>query len=201
MTSSRPPGEVARATSTAAELLEVLWGRAPTAPVSAARLRVLLILEHDEGINLRTLAGALGSPPPSTSRLRDRLEAGGFVRRQVAASSRREGEPRLSRRGRALLADVRGRRETELRSVREQMPTRRRTALLTGLEGFCAAASALIHDGGAAGDARTARHRARTRSALLALPAPADALTSPPAPPAAGPPGPAPPRRSARPAP
>ncbi|MFE7233204.1 MarR family winged helix-turn-helix transcriptional regulator [Streptomyces sp. NPDC002405] len=143
-------------TSTAAELLEVLWGRASTAPVSAAQLRVLLVLEHDEGINLRTLAGALGSTPPSTSRLCDRLEAGGFVRRQVAATSRREVELRLSRRGRAFLADVRSRRETELRSVLERMSTGRRVALLTGLEGFCAAASALIHDGGAAGDARTA---------------------------------------------
>lgn len=88
MTSSHPPGEVARVTSTATELLEVLWGRASTAPVSASQLRVLLILDHDEGINLRTLAGALGSTPPSTSRLCDRLEAVGFVRRQVAATSR-----------------------------------------------------------------------------------------------------------------
>lgn len=80
----------------------------------------------------------------------------GFVRRQVAATSRREVELRLSRRGRAFPADVRARRETELRSVLERMPTGRRVALLTGLEGFRAAASALIHDGGAVGDARTA---------------------------------------------
>ncbi|MFB7112612.1 MarR family transcriptional regulator [Streptomyces sp. NPDC056291] len=156
MTSSHPPGEVARATSTAAELLEVLWGRASTAPVSVSQLRALLILEHDEGINLRTLAGALGSTPPSTNRLRDRLEAMGFVRRQVAATGRREVELRLSRRGRAFLADVRARRETELRSVPERMPTGRRVALLTGLDGFSAAASALIHDSGVAGDVRTA---------------------------------------------
>ncbi len=50
-------------TSTAAELLEVLWGRASTAPASASQLRVLLILEHQEGINLRTLADSLASTP------------------------------------------------------------------------------------------------------------------------------------------
>jgi len=83
------PQEVARVTSEAAELLEVLWGRASTAPVSASQLRVLFILEHNEGINLRTLADALGSTPPSTSRLCDRLQAVGFVERRVAVMSRR----------------------------------------------------------------------------------------------------------------
>ncbi|MFF1631594.1 MarR family transcriptional regulator, partial [Streptomyces sp. NPDC058272] len=41
MTSSGPrpqPIEVARMTSEAAELLEILWGRASTAPVSASQL-------------------------------------------------------------------------------------------------------------------------------------------------------------------
>ncbi|MFI1167426.1 MarR family winged helix-turn-helix transcriptional regulator [Streptomyces sp. NPDC020801] len=151
-----PRDEVARVASEAAELLEVLWGRASTAPVSASQLRVLFILEHNEGINLRTLADALASTPPSTSRLCDRLEAVGFVRRQAAANSRREVELHLSRRGRAFLGDLRSRREAELQSVLERMPTAQRAALLTGLEGFCSAASALIHDGGATGDARTA---------------------------------------------
>ncbi|MFE2434785.1 MarR family transcriptional regulator, partial [Streptomyces sp. NPDC059409] len=66
VTAPRPrPDEVARVTSTAVELLEVLWGRASTAPASVSQLRVLFILEHHEGINLRTRAGALASPPPS----------------------------------------------------------------------------------------------------------------------------------------
>ncbi|PJM92904.1 MarR family transcriptional regulator [Streptomyces sp. CB01373] len=202
MTSSHPrprsPGEAARATSTAAELLEVLWGRASTAPVSASQLRVLFVLERNEGINLRTLAATLGSTPPSTSRLCDRLQAVGFVRRQVAATSRREVELRLSRRGRAFLADVRARRETELRSVVERMPAGQRTALLTGLEGFCTVASAQIHAAGAAADDGPAR---RSPPAHTEASAPAPALTSPPAPPADGPPGQVPPRRSARPAP
>jgi DNA-binding MarR family transcriptional regulator len=138
-------------TSEAAELLEVLWGRASTAPVSASQLRVLFILEHNEGINLRTLADALGSTPPSTSRLCDRLQAVGFVERRAATASRRELELYLSRRGRAFLTDLRARRESALQSVLEQMPTPQRSALLKGLEAFCAAAAAQIHeDGGSA---------------------------------------------------
>ncbi|MEU9311752.1 MarR family transcriptional regulator [Streptomyces sp. NPDC048256] len=154
--SSRPqPLQVARVTSEAAELLEVLWGRASTAPVSASQLRVLFILEHHEGINLRTLAEFLGYTPPSTSRLCDRLQAVGFVERRVAAESRRELELFLSRRGSAFLADLRSRREAALESVLEQMPAAQRAALLRGLEAFCAAAAAQLHDSDAS-DARTA---------------------------------------------
>lgn len=142
-------------TSEAAELLEVLWGRASTAPVSASQIRVLFVLEHNDGINLRTLADALGSTPPSTSRLCDRLEAVGFVERRAGTASRRELSLRLSRRGRSFLVDLRARRERALRSVVEQMPAARRTALLEGLEAFRAAAATQIHAGDAT-DARSA---------------------------------------------
>ncbi|MFF5968572.1 MarR family transcriptional regulator [Streptomyces collinus] len=149
VTSLRPrpePAEVARVTSTAAELLEVLWGRASTAPASASQLRVLLMLEHHEGINLRTLADSLASTPPSTSRLCDRLQAAGFVEREASPADRREVRLYLSGRGRAFLADLRTRREQALRAVLDQMPAAKRVALLQGLEAFCDAAAAQIHD-------------------------------------------------------
>jgi DNA-binding MarR family transcriptional regulator len=136
-------------TSQAAELLEVVWGRASTAPVSASQIRVLFILEHNDGINLRMLADALGSTPPSTSRLCDRLQAVGFVERKPSTSSRRELRLQLSRRGRTFLANLRGRRESALEAVLAQMPTAKRTALLEGLEAFCGAAAAQIHEGDA----------------------------------------------------
>ncbi|MFG2025558.1 MarR family winged helix-turn-helix transcriptional regulator [Streptomyces sp. NPDC048825] len=151
MTSSShpPPDELARVTSEAAELLEAVWGRASTAPVSASQIRVLFILEHNDGINLRMLADALGSTPPSTSRLCDRLQAVGFVERKPSSSSRRELRLQLSRRGRSFLAKLRARRENALQSVLAQMPTAQRAALLEGLEAFCAAAAAQIHEGDA----------------------------------------------------
>ncbi|MEU3297989.1 MarR family transcriptional regulator [Streptomyces longwoodensis] len=154
--SSPEPDQVARVTSEAAELLGVLWGRASTAPVSASQLRVLFVLEHHEGINLRTLAETLGSSPSSTSRLCDRLQAVGFVERRSAAGSRRELELYLSHRGRSFLAVLRERRESALESVLAQMPAARRAALLHGLEAFCLAAAGRLHEGHAASDTRTA---------------------------------------------
>ncbi|MDF3299209.1 MarR family transcriptional regulator [Streptomyces tropicalis] len=159
VTSFRPrpePDEVARVTSTAAELLEVLWGRASTAPASVSQLRVLLILEHHEGINLRTLADSLASTPPSTSRLCDRLQAAGFVERVVSPSDRREVRLCLSGRGHAFLADLRTRRETALGVVLDQMSAADRSALVQGLEAFCAAAATRIYDESQASGSRTA---------------------------------------------
>ncbi|MEU0336714.1 MarR family transcriptional regulator [Streptomyces sp. NPDC006193] len=150
------PDEVARVTSTAGELLEVLWGRASTAPASASQLRVLLILEHHEGINLRTLADSLASTPPSTSRLCDRLQAAGFVDRVVGSTDRREVRLHLSSRGRAFLDDLRARRERELQAVLALMPAAKRAALLEGLEAFCAAAAVQIHDDTESPGSRTA---------------------------------------------
>ncbi len=51
--------------------------------------------------------------------------------------------------------DLRARRERALRSVLEQMPAAKRTALVEGLEAFCDAAAAQIH-GGDATDVRSA---------------------------------------------
>ncbi|MFD5519986.1 MarR family winged helix-turn-helix transcriptional regulator [Streptomyces sp. NPDC127066] len=149
MTSSGPRphhSEVARVTAEAAELLEILWGRASTAPVSASQLRVLFILEHDEGINLRTLADTLGSTPPSTSRLCDRLQAVGFVERAPSATSRRELRLFLSPQGRTYLAELRARRERAVEAVLAQMPAAGREALVEGLAAFCAAAAAQLHE-------------------------------------------------------
>jgi DNA-binding MarR family transcriptional regulator len=151
-----PDDIAARVTSTAAGLLEVLWGRVPNAAASASQLRVLLILEHHEGINLRTLADFLASTPPSTSRLCDRLQAAGFVEREVSPANRREVRLHLNNRGRAILADLRARRQAALQAVLERMPAAKRDALVQGLEAFCDAAQAQMCDGAEATGRRTA---------------------------------------------
>ncbi|MET9152978.1 MarR family winged helix-turn-helix transcriptional regulator [Streptomyces griseoflavus] len=150
------PVEVARVTATAGELLEVLWGRASTAPASASQMRVLLTLEHQDGINLRTLSAALASTPPSTSRLCDRLVAVGLVERVVGRADRREVRLHLSKRGHAFLDDLRARREQELQAVLTLMPADKRAALREGLEAFCDAAALQMHDSAARPDDRTA---------------------------------------------
>jgi hypothetical protein len=86
------PGEVTGVTAMAAELLEVLWGRADTAPVSSSQLRVLLILDAHDDINLRTLAGRLGSTPP-------RPAACATASRPRASSNARRARPTAARCG------------------------------------------------------------------------------------------------------
>ncbi|MBR8741718.1 MarR family transcriptional regulator [Nocardiopsis sp. MG754419] len=123
--------------------MEVLWGRGrevATSPVSPSQLKVLFILEEEDGVNLRTVTDRLGSTPPSVSRLCDRLQAVGFVHRTPSPSSRRELRIWLTESGRSYLRDLRARREAELHSVIARMPPRKRAMLLEGLTAFQEAA-------------------------------------------------------------
>lgn len=150
--------DTARAASEVTELIEVLWGRGrevATAPVSASQLKVLFILEDEDGVNLRTVTDRLGSTPPSVSRLCDRLEAVGFVHRTSSPSSRRELRVWLTDSGRSFLRDLRARREHELHAVVARMPPRKRAMLLEGLAAFQDAAGRM------SGDAGEAKHERR----------------------------------------
>ncbi|MFI0786093.1 MarR family winged helix-turn-helix transcriptional regulator [Streptomyces lydicus] len=153
--------DAAAAASELIELLEVLWeqGRdaVPTAPVSLSQLRVLYAVERDEGINLRTLSRLLGAAPSSVSRLCDRLQAIGFLRRAPHPSSGRELELRLTGQGVAYLFGLRARREEALRSFIARMPRRERRALAEGLTGFRAVVDAAPPIGAQASRDSTAR--------------------------------------------
>lgn len=143
--------DATRAASAVTELIEVLWGRGrevATAPVSASQLKVLFILEHEDGVNLRTVTDRLGSTPPSVSRLCDRLEAVGFVNRTSSPNSRRELRVWLTESGRSFLQDLRARRERELHAVVARMPPRKRAMLLEGLTAFQEAADRADSDAG-----------------------------------------------------
>ncbi|MFJ9809167.1 MarR family winged helix-turn-helix transcriptional regulator [Streptomyces sp. NPDC101158] len=138
--SPREPQQTTEAARELIELLEVLWERgrdmvSPT-PVSASQLRVLYSLDREEGISLRTLGELLGSAPPSVSRMCDRLEALGFVRRLPSPVSRRQLELHLTARGKAYLRDLRAQREEALLAVISAMSPTSRKALLRGLTGF-----------------------------------------------------------------
>ncbi|MET9529414.1 MULTISPECIES: MarR family transcriptional regulator [unclassified Streptomyces] len=144
-----PPGSPAQSQHAAAvagqviELLEVLWERGrdavSSAPVSSSQLRVMYSLERDEGMNLRTLGEMLGATPSSVSRLCDRLQALGYVRRGSNPASRREVELRLTGHGSAYLHGLRARREEALHAAVSEMEPAAREALLYGLTGFRAA--------------------------------------------------------------
>ncbi|MFH8629220.1 MarR family winged helix-turn-helix transcriptional regulator [Streptomyces lydicus] len=132
--------DAATAASELIELLEVLWDQGrdavPTAPVSLSQLRVLYAVERDEGINLRTLSRLLDAAPSSVSRLCDRLQAIGYLKRAPHPSSGRELELRLTGQGVAYLVGLRARREEALRSFIARMPRGERAALTEGLTGF-----------------------------------------------------------------
>lgn len=141
----RPLEEVSAEVCAAAELLDVLSARgqeaAPPGTVSPSQLRALLVIEKHEGSNLRSLGEALGSRAPSVSRLCDRMEAMGLVRREQSATSRREVELRLSPPGRALLEEYRAIRTRELAAVLERMQPAAVAALAEGLAAFRSAAA------------------------------------------------------------
>ncbi|MEV7416061.1 MarR family transcriptional regulator [Streptomyces sp. NPDC089919] len=130
-----------------AELLEVLWRpghEAAATPVPPSQLRALTVIEQREGINLRDLGEVLGSAAPAVSRLCDRLEAAGLVRRSRATTSRREVELSLSRQGQAVLADARALRSARTAEVLARMSPQDRRALADGLTAFRDAAAGLV---------------------------------------------------------
>ncbi len=157
----RSPDAAAHAVSEMVELLEILWERGRTAaspaPVSSSQLRVLYVLEREEGINLRNLGRLLGAAPSSVSRLCDRLQAVGFVERTTSRTSRRELELWLTPGGRRFLAELRARREVALRSAITTMPPAARQALTEGLAGFRTAVSGTMELGTDRPGGRTAR--------------------------------------------
>jgi DNA-binding MarR family transcriptional regulator len=136
--------QVVEAARAASELLEVLWGRgqeaAPSGPVSPSQLRALLVIEVNEGANLRTLSDVLGSRPSSVSRLCDRMEAMGLVTRSPSPTSRREVELRLSMRGHNVLDEYRAFRSREVELVLGAMDPSDVLNLAEGLAAFRAAA-------------------------------------------------------------
>jgi DNA-binding MarR family transcriptional regulator len=122
----RPDKVVAEMAAAVVESLDALHGRGleslPGGPVPPSQLRALRAIERCEGINLRALAQVLGSRPPATSRLCDRMEADDLIRRTPSSNSRREVELWLSPRARRVLAEVRSARVQELQEILRTLP-------------------------------------------------------------------------------
>jgi len=116
-----------------------LWGSAEQGAqpqVSAAQLRVLLLVAQYGSMNLNALADELEAIPSSASRLCDRLIAAGWLTRQPNERNRREVILGLSRSGRRLLDDLAASRRSAFAHVLAAMAPTDRQALLTGLTRF-----------------------------------------------------------------
>lgn len=135
--------------STAESLVGVLESArlAQSPVVPPAQLRVLTFLSRDQHTNMSRLAEALDVVPSSASRLCDRLEAVGLLRRVPDPRDRREVRLLLTTAARTLLEELRDRRRAALAEVLERMSPARRADLVLALEAFDVAA-----DPGAAGD-------------------------------------------------
>ncbi|MER5897153.1 MarR family transcriptional regulator [Streptomyces sp. NPDC001876] len=130
------------------ELLENAWEQhrdiLSTAPVSAAQIRVMYLIEREPGINLSTLRRHLAVGAPSATRLCDRLQAAGFLRRTPRPEDRRETRLELTDAGTAHLREIRRRRERALRLAMSRMTPDTRDALATGLAAFCEAVAEAV---------------------------------------------------------
>lgn len=122
---------------------------AQTPAIPPTQLRVLLVVAGSDSMNMNRLAEALDVVPSSASRLCDRLEATGLLRRVVDPRDRREVRLVLTPSARQLLDDLRQRRRKALVEVLERMTPTSRQELVQALAAFDAAArpEAHAHDG------------------------------------------------------
>lgn len=138
----RVPEVAAAMESTVDSLLSVLENArlAQSPAVPPTQLRVLSIIANSRHTNMNRLAEALDVVPSSASRLCDRLEANGLLRRVPDPRDRREVRLMLTPAARRLLDDLRERRQTALAVVLERMSAPARHDLVRALQAFDAAA-------------------------------------------------------------
>ncbi|MGX1881493.1 MarR family winged helix-turn-helix transcriptional regulator [Streptomyces sp. NPDC055287] len=138
-----PSGAFAAQVAEAAEAVVSAWtqaARTASPRLSALQLDALLIARRHPGINLTGLAYAVGTAPPAVSRLCDRLEAAGLLRREPAPTSRREIGLALTPQGHELIDTLFARRYAMFGAVLSRMPAAERDELLAGLLAFAKAA-------------------------------------------------------------
>jgi DNA-binding MarR family transcriptional regulator len=109
--------------------------------VSLTQVRVLSIINVRPDTNVNRLAEMLDVVPSSASRLCDRLEAVGLLRRAADERDRREVRLVLTAAGSAVLRELRERRAQAVRAVLDRMPHRAQHDLLVALLAFGHAAA------------------------------------------------------------
>jgi len=134
----------AAAVDDAAQALLSAWDTAreqATPRLSWPQLNALIVVEQQQGINLRGLAGQLKMILSSASRLCDRLVAAGLVERVPGRVDRREIALYLTPSSRQLLDELRVARREILTEVLDRMSATGRAALVRGLTEFASIAA------------------------------------------------------------
>ncbi|MBM7080603.1 MULTISPECIES: MarR family winged helix-turn-helix transcriptional regulator [Micromonospora] len=140
----RPP-DLAAAIDAAAEALVGVLDSATSrhqVAVPPTQLRVLALIRDRPETNVNGLAELLDVVPSSASRLCDRLEATGLLRRTPDPRDRREVRLVLTAAAVSLLTELRERRHRAVQAVLDRMPPRAQHELLLALLAFGHAAAA-----------------------------------------------------------
>jgi DNA-binding MarR family transcriptional regulator len=134
-----PPDVVGRQLVEAVESLVAHWFSAveeirPRLP--PRQIRALRAVCGRPALNVSALAEHLGIGLPAASRLCDRLEAGGLLRRTVQPGDRREVHMEITVDGQRLLSDVTERLSVHLAAAFDEVPPAQRTRLEQALRAF-----------------------------------------------------------------
>jgi DNA-binding MarR family transcriptional regulator len=113
--------------------------------VSPTQLRVLTWLRSHPQTNVNGLAESLGVGPSSASRLCDRLEALGLLRRVADPRDRREVQVQVTPEAEQLMTQISRNRQRALDEVLARMSEASRQELVRSLTAFRLAADALNH--------------------------------------------------------
>ena len=102
-------------------------------PVSLVQLRALTVIDEADGANLMQLSDGMGVTVSTASRLVDRLVGAGLIDRRPSEATRREIAINLTAEGQSLLGHYDDLRLQALHRRLEQLPRRRRTAVIGAL--------------------------------------------------------------------
>ncbi|MFC4149700.1 MarR family transcriptional regulator [Micromonospora mangrovi] len=154
----RPPNLAAAIEAAAEALIGVLDSAASrhNVSVSPTQLRVLSLIISHPNANVNRLADLLDVVPSSASRLCDRLEAVGLVRRVADPRDRREVRLIPTAAAETLLRELQERRHQAIQAVLDRMPHRTQHELLLALAAFGQAAALAGGQVGSDSAARTA---------------------------------------------
>lgn len=108
--------------------------------VTLPQFRILVVLASTGPLNMGVLARRVGTSPSTLTRAVDRLETGGWVRREHSAGSRREVLLHLSPHGEQVVAHVTDRRRREIAEILDQLKPDDRQAVGRAFALFAAAA-------------------------------------------------------------
>ncbi|RLK25648.1 MarR family transcriptional regulator [Micromonospora sp. M71_S20] len=154
----RPPNLAAAIDAAAEALVGVLDSAASRhqMAVSPTQLRVLSLISSRPETNVNGLAELLDVVPSSASRLCDRLEATGLLRRVPDPRDRREVRLMPTAAAETLLRELQERRHRAVQAVLDRMPGRAQHELWLALVAFERAATAAPTESPADSRARTA---------------------------------------------